>query len=299
MISISDIFIQPSNYCDNNNCKHCYVKARNYNQQISVEIFRDLLQTLVSYKPICTQNITISIDGYSCRAEQYSKEICNIINLQDRPSLHTTTNTFDCLVNHLQGVNNIVNLDTTSYSDIKNNIEIIKSFKKVYNKPVIYNLLVHPMGVFGLDFNLDKFKQIVDTVDIIYVIFTKYSMGKSLTKDQIWEYRQRVKNYFKYWNKINKVVPSNKYIMDRCITESINNLSTGYTCSANSSLLQVWPDGSVSGCPYAYQSTGNRFVKQVDDIIQNLHLAKKKCEFYDCLLAKLVQEYYIKEHRNG
>lgn len=74
---------------------------------------------------------------------------------------------------------------------------------------------------------------------------------------------------------------------DVCLTDYNNWKSTGKpTCPANISKFTVWPDGSVSGCPYSRTSNTGP-AQTVDGILANIIEASKYYDFDRCPLKGL------------
>ncbi len=70
----------------------------------------------------------------------------------------------------------------------------------------------------------------------------------------------------------------NKVSVDGCLQDTIKYTKTGFGCSSNVSRVQVWPDGSVTGCPYAFSSDGP-IGKTAEDILDNIISARKQYDF--------------------
>jgi hypothetical protein len=86
-------------------------------------------------------------------------------------------------------------------------------------------------------------------------------------------------------------VSRKKTTIDRCWIDYSNWRKDWHntTCAANISKFTIWPDGSVSGCPYTKRSNTGPAGK-TDDILKNIVIANKSYDFNKCPLKELYKE---------
>ncbi len=129
--------------------------------------------------------------------------------------------------------------------------------------------------------HLAYFKIIAEHVDRIYYVMHKPATGEPLDI-------KKVKTYFDNLAKIKHQLGEDFYkkvTIDGCVQDARKFRDTGFGCSSNISRFQVWPNGSVSGCPYQ-QSPVTSGATSVEDVIANIRQAAKRYEFDECRIPE-------------
>jgi hypothetical protein len=98
--------------------------------------------------------------------------------------------------------------------------------------------------------------------------------------------RQRMQNDISYIQTMLGRLPEHvrsKTNVDGCLEDTIRFSRTGFGCSSNVSRLQIWPDGSVSGCPYAFNGSTPPGLS-LEDLLANIRAARETYDFDRCHL---------------
>lgn len=75
--------------------------------------------------------------------------------------------------------------------------------------------------------------------DQVYLVLKKSPLGSEQAVDAI-----------RHWFEAKKEVPKEKLMEDACLQDTVILLKDKYKCGAGINKVHIWPDGSVSGCPY-------------------------------------------------
>jgi hypothetical protein len=197
------------------------------------------------------------------------------------PELHMTFNTERR--SHLGNVHVAQTVDMLSFSNI--NHKSLKFIQHLANHThVNYNHLV-PSNVtsFNINEHVKRMTEIGEVVDSIYMVMFKTPVGGKRNKLVEIGDQQRMSSDITYINTMLDRLPKDvrrKVHVDGCLKDTIRHRQTGFGCSSNVSRVQVWPDGSVSGCPYSFSgSTGPG--KTAEDILGNIRKARGQYDFDD------------------
>jgi len=148
-----------------------------------------------------------------------------------------------------------------------------------------YNCLI-PEGIDSSNIRMfiQHITQIAEQVESVYLIMFKYPIGKEMTAAQFRQATNRFHHDYQVINTVLRHVPDHlrpKIHIDGCLQDIRKYINTGMGCSANISKMQVWPDQSVSGCPYSctasksFQEAGETYdfdkcyFKQIADGLRN------------------------------
>ena len=89
------------------------------------------------------------------------------------------------------------------------------------------------------DIESKSFEMGVRYADHVYLVLKKSPLGQE----------QNVEDMINLFKAV-KHVPPEKLTRDACITDAVKKINTNFKCGAGIQKVHVWPDGSVTGCPY-------------------------------------------------
>ena len=303
-LELNALFIQPTRWCGLD-CAGCYVKEHAGGDEgfhtpagIQVDLFHEFF---LGRRGSWANQITISIDDLPKIPEQQNhlssvfQTIISLISSDERekgnrPEVHMTFNTPNTLKAYAPGFTTALkvfsNLDMISFSHIPAGpqFQAVSAAKQVLGNDcyINYNHLV-PSNVTSLniDRHIKRMTEIGKIVDHIYMVIFKSPVGKERDKmTQIGDASQ-MRSDITYINTMMERLPESvrsKVSVDGCLQDTIKHSKTGFGCSSNVSRVQVWPDGSVTGCPYAFHSTGPEG-RTLDDILRNVRRARTEYDF--------------------
>lgn len=298
-VEVNTLFIQPTHYCGLN-CDGCYVKAHfGQKHQVSAEEQVRLFKMFWSSDKAWANQITVSIDDVpdyfggkqTDHLRKLTHSILRVVEKDERarherPELHFTMhslNTWDQY--EADGdIKLLRHLDVLSISSKSRRDEYIKEYipSTIFNRNYMC-----PPGCETWDF-VRVMKHVTSEVewssgyDHIYFIIQKLPLGVTYYPEileQQKKYVTRAKEiYTIFQDKL-----GNKISLDSCVSDSIKSKTTGFGCSANVSKFQVWPDGTVSGCPYSFRGHG-KVGNTAEDILDNIREARRVSDFKKCYL---------------
>lgn len=300
-LELNALFIQPTRWCGLN-CKGCYVKEHTGgagDTHLDWSVLSDLFTKFYFNKDGAWANqITIAVDDLSEDPEQAKQMSTLIIDIISRlkissdvtyPEVHMTFHTMDTITQYAYYLGQTVNhfwkhLDMVSLSVIRDkDLPWIQNAKFLYSDTMVnYNHLV-PSNVtsFNIDKYVDHLTKVGELVDHIYMVMFKTPVGGPRNELTKLGDVSRMETDIAYMNTILERVPDSvrrKITIDGCLQDTIKHSKTGFGCSSNVSRVQVWPDGSVTGCPYAHSSTGPGG-STVEDILVNIARARREYDF--------------------
>jgi hypothetical protein len=272
---LNALFIQPTAWCAHN-CKGCYSLAHQNKFQVDFLEWQKLFRVFYEDPQYWANQITISIDKLSkITSRRYQMSliidfIFNIINQDHRlknnkPAITFTVHSLDDLQEYFESEDCYLDwskidglaISTFTAKDISQHSWLLNFIKKA-GVSIIYNLLAYNKEQVLKDIQL-----VFDLVDTIHVVmFKNLNEGDALAIKTLADYVE-IK-----WA-VEKSAFLSKVVFDRCYNACITE--TG--CSAGTTLMQVWPDGSVSGCPYTKISDtkgGNTSLKILDNIKERI-----------------------------
>lgn len=297
-LELGTLFIQPTRWCGLN-CRSCYVKAHDGGEdgyhtpwQQQLELFRYFYTG-----PGWANQITISVDDLHKDADKRDHMLKLILMINstiandtrpqsDRPEVHMTMHTPRTWYQYVD--NNVLigdGLSMVSFSELPEHLpetnEVLAHFEML-GVPVNYNKLI-PTYNDGMDWDKEaaRVTRLAEQIDHIYMVIYKRPIGLA-KKDVISPAdTQRMTSDIVYLENILSRVTKDvkaKITTDGCLRDTIQYTSTGFGCSSGVSRFQVWPDGTVSGCPYAFRGMGKR-AEFYQDILANIRIARQTYEF--------------------
>lgn len=232
-ILLDHITIQPTWGCERD-CRFCYLmKERNKSLrgQRGINWFRAIFREILFNKSpfFKTKQVTLSVDRVDTN-ELANNIVREYIGLQngnsdDPEKCITVHNKFDI-------PNELGDIKWISVSHISNQAEA----KQLKNLGKLINWNVRPQDIIKDELEANR---IADCVDHIHLILEKPVLGVEFSPSaffQLAHARTRLN------------INQDKIIVDRCYQISQNE--DGFGCNANLKQIAIWPDGTVTGCPY-------------------------------------------------
>ncbi len=294
-LELNALFIQPTRWCGLN-CKNCYVKdhqgGENSHHIDWWELHR--LFNLFYKGPHWSNQITISVDNLhkdAGKAKHMLLVVDSILEVlrnntgpkSEQPEVHMTLHTVHTMDQYVDtGVQGFDKLNTLSFSELNPDSQDSRSkIKQLQSAGVLVNYNYMPPAVGNKSKAAEHITKCAELVDHIYLVMRKHPVGGSrgnLTTriDQIY-----MDSYMMYISSVIDTLPGDvrsKITTDSCLSDTIKYTRTGFGCSSNISKFQVWPDGSVSGCPYAFSGITEVGIT-AENIVGNIYAAKKHYEF--------------------
>ncbi len=319
-VEVNALFIQPTMWCANN-CTGCYSKAYLCADfQTPIEEQLELFNWFYKGEEGCWANqITISIDRMPNGSGEYQNHrvhmlqwfthpITMILNdLRPKygcPEVHMTAHSFNEVRTWVNlggkyGEEYATVLDMLSLSRISlSTLPRIKELIAVGANINYNHMIPADITTKNIDSYIERMKQIGEVVNSIYLIIFKESMGKKLPMGNKTDAakrdhrrRSRLSHELAVINTLRSRLPKHvwqKVRVDGCLQDATKYLRTGESCSSNVSRFQVWPDGSVTGCPYAISSLG-AIGRTASHITENIRRARGQNEFERrCYLPKIL-----------
>lgn len=319
-LEVNALFIQPTRWCSLN-CPGCYVKdhigGEDSYHTPEDEQFK-LFQKFFEGKEAWANQITISVDNLPTGSSAVDiarkvhmlrlfEDILNYINHirfdnYTKPEIHMTFNGAYVLLDYLT---HTLTTSLTTYTQVIKNINVI-SVSNICNTEIIKNLTENNIHVnynhtipenvssSNIDKHVEKMIEIGKIVNSIYFIVKKDPHGQQQEKLVQVGKKYRMSSTLNYIDTMMWRLPRDikrKINVDSCIQDTYKYHQTGFGCSANVSKFQVWPDGSVSGCPYAF--SGNTPPgRTAMDILDNIRKAQEQYDFEKCHLPTLIDPVY-------
>jgi len=128
---------------------------------------------------------------------------------------------------------------------------------------------------------VDLISRTLEVYDHVYMLLNKTPIGKPVDLDI---HKKYLAKYQEVYTLLSNSL-GDKISRDTCVDDSEKFIKTGFGCSSNVSKFQVWPDGTVSGCPYAIRGHGKVAVV-AEDILDNIRQARKVQDFSECYIHR-------------
>ena len=127
-------------------------------------------------------------------------------------------------------------------------------------------------------------------LDQIYLMLTKSPVGAKRTLQTAEIDKQQMRTDLHFIEQVYEMAERNGYrhklLVDGCLRDVVKFKDTGYGCSANISKFQIWPDGSVSGCPYKYKAV-TPHAGTWEEVLINIRKAQYYYDFQECHLPEI------------
>ena len=294
---LNALFIQPTRWCGLN-CKGCYVKAHVDGEESFHTPWQEQLHLfkLFYHGPHWANQITIAVDDLHEDPTKQRHMLLIVDSIlqelvhdtrpkHERPEVHMTLHTPDTHQQYLShSVTGWDRLDLLSFSEVpptKDAMNTIAFYSGVI--PVINYNYTAPQ-TWNETTEINRLVRVGRQVDHIYLVMFKSPVGNPGPKSLNNYYMAR---YQLYISQVVDKLPEDvrrKLTSDGCLSDTVKHSRTGFGCSSNVSRLQVWPDGAVSGCPYAFQPS-TQVGRTAQDIVENIRKAGSRYDFKeDCHL---------------
>ncbi len=309
-IILNALFIQPTYNCAYD-CDGCYVKGmeRNskspteYDRIHRIEMIRDTVnifsgRACLPGHEIRANQITFAVDtkassqNMGVQNELYdhfnmfkqaaqSSKACST-NVFDQTEFHVTTFSPKTLRYYEQGELPVGwgFLDMITFSTLSAADAPFLKFMKATKPQVHLNWNLTIFNKASAAVAIKNAKEVAEAVDTIYLVLHKPATGDNLDIEL-------VKLYFETMEGLKRELGKDfsKVNIDGCVTDARKFRDTGFGCSSNISRFQVWPDGSVSGCPYQQHPVTPGANGHLG-VLDNIRAAAKKYEFDDCRIPQ-------------
>lgn len=294
---VDNLFIQPTMWCAFN-CIDCYVKASSVSSlAIPLKFWQALMHSYIFQKNECYANqITISIDSLpknNSLQKDYMKNVFDTYSalavqaqsFLEKPELHITIHDINVLNQDYKALD-LLSIkrvfDLISFSWIT--MEDIPMIQEIRKTKTLVNWNCMPNGI-SAERLANKLTELAPHLDQIYLILNKDPIGKSGSMEI-------GKHKMKYYTDIAGFLMKNlatdvkaKIQIDGCVQIASKYQTSNLGCSSNISRVQVWPDGTVSGCPYAGSTIGKR-PELFEDLLENISRSRKQYDFKKCHLPQ-------------
>lgn len=233
-ILLDHMTIQPTWGCERD-CRSCYLmKERNKSLrgQRGINWFRAIFREILFNKSTFfrTKQVTLSVDRVNTNelANDIVREYIRIqsSNPDDPEKCITVHNKFDI-------PNELGDIKWISVSHISNYAEA----KQLKNLGKLINWNVRPQDITK---DYLEANRIADCVDHIHLLLTKPVLGVSFSRSNFTCLERAYAGL--------DICTRNKLTLDRCYQTS--QAKGNFGCNANLKQIAIWPDGTVTGCPY-------------------------------------------------
>lgn len=309
VIELNALFMQPTRWCALD-CEGCYVKEHGEQAYHTPSMEQQRLFGLfyLNQEGCWANQITISMDDMpkdpAKRAHmgELYRYILSLVQFDsreksDQPEVHMTFHTHATFKHYVDSEGSLARLkkiDMISISELSLSQAGFYEKLRGGNAKLNWNYLVPQMGPdFDWDKEVRKFEFANKYFDHIYLVIFKNPVGKHRDLLTRLGDKNRMKNDVLYINTLlGKLSPElqRKIDTDGCLADTQRYLKTSFGCSSNISKFQVWPDGSVTGCPYAYDSPGKTVGRTAADILENIRSERTRYEFKErCHLPEVLR----------
>lgn len=311
---LNALFLQPTRWCARN-CKGCYAKEHaggekgfhlsSWNWMKLFNMFY-LNQAVEEGHRAWANQITLAVDDLSLDGYQAAEMLnlfggilTTVVNRKSNKldlhpaEFHITCHTPKTLKNYTflnkktpwiseeRTMEMLKYINMISFSEIpEGEFEFVKEIAK--HTPVNYNHLI-PANITSdnIDTYVDKVTKIGRIVSHIYLVMFKRPIGSETNELVQLRDRSRMLNDIKVIQTLMERLPEDvrrKVTRDGCLQDVSKHSRTGFGCSSNVSRVQVWPDGSVTGCAYAFGADKPQG-RTVEIVMENIRNARKEYDF--------------------
>jgi hypothetical protein len=252
---LNALFIQSTLDCGHN-CVKCYALAHQIDNQLHAIELINLFSVFYNSRDYWANQITVSIDKLNndIIKRQHMlliiQGIFDILNKDSRrknekPSVSFTVHSIEDLKEYFEIEDCNLDwskVDSIAFSTLKPRDFVTDFLFDIIKKAgvkITHNLLAYSQEQVVRDIRISQ-----DFVDNIHlVMFKNLADSKEQALETLKKYRDIIFH-------LQKEQLNSKVSIDRCYNASMSKIG----CSAGASLMQVWPDGSISGCPYMKKS---------------------------------------------
>jgi hypothetical protein len=248
-ICIDHIIWQPQFKCINH-CKGCYIKDSKVSKyQGSINL--DIIDLIFDSEKVKCEQFTLSIDNFIHKQDELINAIKEVWKryentTKEKPALCITLYDYNTLVRLVAHLNMTIQQFLTpvsilSLSNFPASGRTCEEFKEhcTASKTILgYNKVITQDVKDNQVFNIG-----CRYADQVYLVLHKNPLGEEQDKCMISYWRQAIEV-------VNKSKgPATTLILDSCVIDSTKQ-ETAFKCSAGLRKVTIWPNGTVSGCPY-------------------------------------------------
>lgn len=297
-IELNALFIQPSRLCAGN-CAGCYVKEHVQTKEyMEPTLFGKLIWAAIEDRVLFANQITVSFDllpeddwHKSILLAYYKKLSEQVRNAKeqgvDLPAIHGTFTHADSFIEYKRSISSHSDpFDMVSISNLPTPADaeriLANNGGAMAGRHINFN---HQIPEYICSDNIDEYVKHMETiakaVSTIYLVIHKFPVGKEMTVEDEIRFKNRLTHDLTVIHTLNKRLTDNaraKLIYDGCLADTAKFAKDGHGCSSNISRIQVWPDGSVTGCAYAHQSSTGP-AETIELLIDNIRAVRKEYDF--------------------
>ena len=286
IVSVDHVIWQPEFKCVSN-CKGCYLKNSKVTQGITLHT--DIIDLIFQQHTVTCSQFTISLDSFYRKPEQLVKTLKDLwsfyetknpsINLcltvQNYASLLKWTQAFN--MQTLEFLKPVTILSLSSMPNTKSLCQNVLATCRKTNTILNYNKVIFS------DVSNDKHFHIgCHYADQVYIVLHKKALGGINSKSMI--------NLWAIAAKIAIRETKGQVIFDQCVLDSMYYKDS--KCSAGIRKVAVWPDNTVSGCPYdtehiVHPNQDKNLFKNLDKIVNTSHCHPMKF----CTIPSIVRGF--------
>lgn len=291
----------PENYIANDKVVHnCYVKAHfEQSHQVDVDEQIRLFQMFWNSDKAWANQITVSIDDVpdffggkkTNHLRKLAHELLKIIQSdtrtkKDRPELHFTMhslNTWEQYGGDFDLLNNLNVLSVSSRATADAYVQ--KNLQGIFNRNYTCPPGCETWNELRVKIHIEKELMWANNYNHIYFIIHKLPLGVTYYPEILEQQKKYVTKAKEMFNLLKDKL-GNKISLDSCVSDSVKSKTTGFGCSANVSKFQVWPNGTVSGCPYSFHGHG-KIGYTAEVILDNIRQSRRVSDFKKCYLPTI------------
>lgn len=310
-IQINALFLQPTFDCKLS-CPGCYVKGGEekrgaskeeyYNRRLYSNLEYILLNLLNPINaPIIANQVTVALDTGVPTLTKAMRGT-SAVNFSNRhrsdTELHLTTQSLSWLIKEIAAargyfLSNTYTLDR-AFSEI--NMITLSSYNSAVREQLPEVKKNFPQASWNYNFQLDHHRVAdakkhlllaLKSFDTVYCVLHKPDVGEYLSSGF-------VQSFMKTFQELKKDPElKDRIFLDGCVSDSKRWLGGGGGCSAGIGNFQVWPDLSVTGCPYKQTPESSPYQLEeetsvIDIIGRHIREAHQHYAFNDCKIKNAI-----------
>jgi hypothetical protein len=303
IVYLNALMIQPFQYCSSN-CDKCYLKRLKkqfVNSSTHLQVIKEVLFT---QKKLITNQLTISMNSLPAKKESslYKKMMKfwdKLVKLTIKgdgsnfPEIHLTFKDYETYMEYATVIRNTmpnewsrfrkrITVYTFSNIDIINTL-FFNKIKRIKDK-VNWNWM--PDKSKSIAYQARYGYEVLKGIKSAYLILKKEPLGEIQNTEEliflIKLYNYMVDNYPDVAHKIH---------VDNCVQCAINWLNNKkFGCSANISIMHIWPNGHPTGCPYNVLAVPIAPLLTVDKVVEHIKRKRNAYDFDNCKIPEAYQE---------